>query len=160
MAATREALTPPGNLLRIEDEQSPVRLGAEQGVIRVAGGRHRREVPAGFGLPSAAVAEDLSTEMVAVPACPGAPGSSELILEARVVQGGGRVLPVFSNVGKLVETLGQSQPWAVLPLERALAFAGAAGVEDVALDPVLSPGAWQWGPGDLAGLEQRRQAHG
>lgn len=98
--------------------------------------------------------------MVAVPARPGGAGRAELILEARVVPGGGRVLPVFSSVGKLVEALGQSQPWAVLPLERALAFAGAAGVPDVALDPVLSPAAWKWGPGDLAALEQRRQPYG
>jgi hypothetical protein len=129
-------------------------------VIGVAADAHRRQIPAGFVLAQAAVAEDLSTEMIAAPARPGAPGSGELTLEARVVQGGGRVLPVFSSVGKLVGALGQWQPWAVLPLERALALAGAAGVKDVLLDPVLSPQAWKWSPAGLASLEQRRQASG
>ena len=74
--------------------------------------------------------------------------------------GGGQVLPVFSSVGKLVEALGPSQPWAVLPLERAMTFAGAAGVEHVVLDPVLSPGTWKWSPADLADIEQWRQWRG
>ena len=126
----------------------------------MAAGTHRRQVPAGFALAQAAVAQDLSAGMIAAPARPGPPGSGELILEARVVPGGGRVLPVFSSVGKLAGALGQWQPWAVLPLERARALAGAAGVEEVVLDPVLSPQAWKWSPADLASLEQRRQASG
>jgi len=57
----------------------------------VAAGTNRRQVPAGLARAPAAVAQDLSTGMIAAPACPGAPGSGELTLEARVVQGGGRV---------------------------------------------------------------------
>lgn len=96
-------------------------------------------------------------EMVAAPAHPGVPGSDELLLEARPLPGHGKVLPVFSTVGKLVAALGQSQPWAVLPLERAREMAAAAGVELVALDPVMSPETWQWGPQDLDDFEQGRR---
>lgn len=94
--------------------------------------------------------------MVAVPAHPGAAGSGELFLEARRLPGDERVLPVFSTVRKLVDVLGQSQPWAVLPLERVREMAAAAGVGRLALDPVMSPGTWKWAPQDLDDFEQRR----
>jgi hypothetical protein len=41
-----------------------------------------------------------------------------------------------------------------------MTFAGAAGVEHVVLDPVLSPGTWKWSPADLADIEQWRQWRG
>jgi hypothetical protein len=97
--------------------------------------------------------------MVTVPAHPGAPGSGELFLEARKLPGNRRVLPVFSTVGKLVDALGQAQPWAMLPLERARQMATVAGIDVVALDPVMSPETWKWRPQDLDEFEQRRRSH-
>lgn len=98
-------------------------------------------------------------DIVAVPAHPGAPGSGELFMEARRLPGNRKVLPVFSTVGKLVDALGQLQPWAMLPLERARQMAVAAEIDVVALDPVMSPETWKWRPQDLGVFEQRRQWH-
>jgi hypothetical protein len=97
--------------------------------------------------------------MVVTPAHPGAPGSGEFFLEARQLAGNRRVLPVFSTVGKLVGALGRAQPWAMLPLERARQLASAAGIEVIALDPVMSPETWKWRPQDLDNFEQRRRSH-
>jgi hypothetical protein len=92
---------------------------------------------------------------VAVPARPGAPGTDELLLEARDLPDG-RVLPVFSTVRALVAQLGEAQPWAVLPLGRARQLAAAAGVGRVALDPVVTPEAWRWNPRQVAEYGQGR----
>jgi hypothetical protein len=86
---------------------------------------------------------------VAVPAHPGAGG--ELLLEARQ-QPGGLVLPVFSSVRVLVTALGQSQPWAVVPLARVRAAATAAEVDRILLDPSVGDDAWLWEPRDLGGF--------
>jgi len=97
--------------------------------------------------------------MVAAPAHPGAPGSGEFFLEARQLPGNRRVLPVFSTVGKLVEALGEAQPWATLPLGRATQMAAEAGIDLVALDPVMGPETWKWDPHDLDKFERRRGPH-
>jgi hypothetical protein len=110
-----------------------------------------------FSLP-AAVPEG-TPEMVVAPAHPGSPRSGELFIEARKLPGNGRVLPVFSTVSKLVDALGHAQPWAMLPLERARQMATAAGIDVIALDPVMSPETWKWRPPDLAAFEQRRRSH-
>ena len=104
------------------------------------------------------IAGDGRLELVAAPAHPAAPGSGELFLEARRLPGYGRVLPVFSTVGRLVAALGPSQPWAVLPLHRVRKMTAAAGVGLVALDPVMSPETWKWSPQDLQDFEQHRGA--
>lgn len=91
---------------------------------------------------------------VAVPARPGAPGAGEVLLEARDLPDG-KVLPVFSTVRGLVEQLGGAQPWAVLPLDRARQLAAAAGVAQVALDPVVSPEAWRWNAQRVADYDER-----
>jgi hypothetical protein len=107
----------------------------------------------------AATADDGAPEMVTAPAHPGAPGSGEFFLEARLLPGDRRVLPVFSTVSKLVDALGDAQPWAMLPLEQARQMATAAGIEVIALDPVMSPETWKWRPQDLDDFEQRRRSH-
>jgi hypothetical protein len=96
--------------------------------------------------------------LVAVPAHPGGPGSGRLFLEARDSPHGGRVLPVFSTVGRLVAALGPAQPWAVLPPDRARDMATAAGVGRIVLDPDVSPGAWRWAVRDLQDFGRARRA--
>lgn len=91
--------------------------------------------------------------LVAVPAHPGA--GDQLIFEARR-QPGGLVLPVFSSVRALVAALGESQPWAVLPLASVTDAAAAAKVDRVVLDPEVSDDAWRWEPLDLGGLSWRQ----
>jgi hypothetical protein len=106
------------------------------------------------------MAKGSGRDMVAAPAHPGAPGSGEFFLEARRLSGDRRVLPVFSTVAKLVEALGEAQPWATLPLERAAQLAAEAGIDLVALDPVMSAETWKWGSQNLDEFERRRWSHG
>jgi len=92
---------------------------------------------------------------VVVPAHPGA--GEQLIFEARQ-EPGGLVLPAFSSVRALVAALGDSQPWAVVPLAVIMSAADAAGVSLVALDPAVSDAAWRWEPVDLGGFSWRQTA--
>ena len=118
-----------------------------------------RDADLALAFPSSPAVPERAPEMVAAPAHPGAPGGGEFFLEARQLPGNRRVLPVFSTVGKLVEALGEAQPWATLPLERVRQLAAQAGIDVVALDPVMSAGTWKWDPQDLAKFEQRRRPH-
>lgn len=91
--------------------------------------------------------------LVAVPAHPGSePG--DLVLEARR-QPQGVVLPVFSSVRLLISALGQSQPWAVMPLGKAGDLAASAEVDEIAFAPEMSADAWQWQPFEASGLTWR-----
>lgn len=93
--------------------------------------------------------------LIVVPAHPGA--GDQLIFEARR-QLDGLVLPVFSSVSLLVAALGQSQPWAVLPLAQVIEAAAAARVSRVVQDPAVSDDAWRWEPADLCGFTWRESA--
>jgi hypothetical protein len=93
--------------------------------------------------------------LVAVPAHPG-PDHDELVLEARH-QPEGVVLPVFSSVRALVDALGDSQPWAVMPLGNVGDMAAAAEVDEIAFDPEISPEAWRWQPYEASGLDWRQR---
>lgn len=64
----------------------------------------------------------------------------------------GLVLPVFSSVRVLVEALGKSQPWAVLPLSKVNELASAASVDEIALDPEVTTDAERWQPYETGGL--------
>jgi hypothetical protein len=85
------------------------------------------------------------------------PGNDgDVIFEVRELSGGGRAMPVFTTVMRLVATLGQDQPWVALPLRNLQAIMGGAGVDTVVLDPRAQPGAWRWQASDLQALERRR----
>lgn len=88
--------------------------------------------------------------LVVVPAHPGF-GPGELVLEARRLSQG-VVLPVFSSVRLLIDSLGQAQPWAIMPLGKAADLAGTEGVERIVFDPALSADAWQWEPSEAEGV--------
>jgi SseB protein N-terminal domain len=104
--------------------------------------------PAGGGLP----------EIVAAPARqdirPGHEG--DVIFEVRELSDGGRALPVFTTVKRLVAALGPDQPWVALPLRNIQAIMGGAGVPRVVIDPQILPGAWRWQASDLRALERRQ----
>ena len=104
--------------------------------------------PAGGGLP----------EVVVVPARqdvrPGHDG--EVVFEVRELSDGGRALPVFTTVKRLVATLGPDQPWVALPLRNIQAIMGGAGVDRVVIDPQAQPGTWRWQPSDLQALIERQ----
>ena len=104
--------------------------------------------PAGGGLP----------EIVVAPARqdvrPGHEG--DVIFEVREISDGGRALPVFTTVRRLVETLGPDQPWVALPLKSIQAIMGGAGVDRVVIDPQAQPGTWRWQESDLQALIRRQ----
>lgn len=62
---------------------------------------------------------------------------------------GETVAIAFSNVGRLVEQLGQSQPWMVMDSGRLKQYLAAVGVTQVLLDPELGEDAGRWTPQDL-----------
>jgi hypothetical protein len=76
----------------------------------------------------------------------------DVIFEVRELSDGGRGLPVFTTVRRLVETLGPDQPWVAVPLRNMQAIMGGAGVDRVVIDPVAQPGTWRWQPSDLQAL--------
>lgn len=88
-------------------------------------------------------------QMVVVPPHPGAGG--QLILEARR-DGDSLVLPVFSTVRALVDGLGQSQPWAIMPLPHVVQHAADGGIDRLILDPEVTDDAWRWEAQDLGGF--------
>ncbi|HSZ40294.1 MAG TPA: SAV_915 family protein [Trebonia sp.] len=87
--------------------------------------------------------------LVAVPAHPGA--GEQVIFEARR-QADEVVLPVFSSVRALVAALGESQPWAVLPLSTVRENVSAGGADRLVIDPEVTDEAWRWEPRDLGGF--------
>lgn len=102
--------------------------------------------------PAAAGEQFGPPELVIVPAHPVRGGDVEFEtrqeLPSRTI-----VLPVFSTVGRLVQTLGPAQPWVAMPLVSVRELAGSAGLREVRLDPSAAPGAWRWDDQDLARLE-------
>ena len=78
---------------------------------------------------------------------------TDVIFEVHETGDGGRALPVFTTVERLVAALGPDQPWVALPLANAQRIMGAAGVDKIALDPGGQPGARRWQESDLEALE-------
>jgi hypothetical protein len=81
-------------------------------------------------------------------------GSTEIVFEVRQAANGMDVVPVFSSIRHLVDTLGPAQPWVALPLIKMRELAAAGGFRQVVLDPVVQPGAWRWRYSDLETLDQ------
>jgi hypothetical protein len=122
----------------------PETRGGDDTVTAAGGG----SAEAGAGLPGVVVA----------PARPDIrPGhEGDMVLEVRRLAAGGRALPVFTSVSRLVAVLGAQQPWVAIPLRNAREIAGSAGVDRIALDPEAGPGTWRWQASDLGALERRQ----
>lgn len=69
---------------------------------------------------------------------------------------GGRALPVFTTVKRLVAALGPDQPWVAVPLRNIQAIMGGVGVDRVVIDPQAQAGTWRWQPNDLQALIGRQ----
>jgi SseB protein N-terminal domain len=80
----------------------------------------------------------------------------DVIFEVRQLSDGGRALPVFTTVSRLVAVLGPEQPWVAIPLRNVEAIVGGAGVDRVVVDPQADPNAWRWRASDLEALERRQ----
>jgi hypothetical protein len=81
---------------------------------------------------------------------------ADVVFEVRRASDGGRALPVFTTVERLVATLGPEQPWAALPLRNIQHLMSAAGVPTIVIDPGAEPGAWRWQMSDLEDLARRQ----
>jgi hypothetical protein len=101
-------------------------------------------------------------EIVFAPARPDVrPGyTADVIFEVRQVSDGGRALPVFTTVERLVAVLGPEQPWVALPLRNIQVVAGGAGVDRVVIDPGAEPGTWRWQATDIEALKRAEAANG
>lgn len=100
-----------------------------------------------------------ATVMVFVPAHPEVlDGREQPAVEVRQRPDGRRELPVFSSLERLVQTLGQFQPWVALRLEKLQRAAYAAGVDRILIDPAASPDVWRWGSEDLDELRGKLMA--
>jgi len=100
---------------------------------------------------------DGRAEIVFAPARPDIrPGhDGDVIFEVRQLADGGRGMPVFTDVKRLVAALGPDQPWVALPLANIRVIMGGAGVDRVVIDPEAEPAAWRWQDSDLEALERR-----
>jgi hypothetical protein len=114
-----------------------------------------QELPGNHGEPGSQAVPDrpVLPEFVIVPAHPDN-GSTEIAFEVRQAANGTDVLPVFSSVRHLVNTLGPAQPWVAMPLIKVRELAAAGGIQQVVLDPETRSGAWRWQYSDLETLEQ------
>jgi hypothetical protein len=81
---------------------------------------------------------------------------ADVVFEVRRAPDGGRALPVFTTVERLVATLGPEQPWVALPLRNIQHLMSAAGVPTIVIDPGAEPGAWRWQMSDLEDLARRQ----
>jgi hypothetical protein len=82
--------------------------------------------------------------------------NGDVVFEVRELPDGGRVMPVFTTVRRLVAALGPHQPWVALPLRKVQEIMGGAGVYSVVLDPQAHPRAWRWQASDLRALGRMR----
>jgi hypothetical protein len=71
-------------------------------------------------------------------------GRKDVVFEARTLESGKAAGIAFTSIQRLVDALGQAQPWVAMPLGRFRELMGAAGVEDVALDPKVPQDAMRW----------------
>jgi hypothetical protein len=110
------------------------------------------------GEPGSGAGQADLPEIVFAPARPDVrPGhDTDVIFEVRRTSDGGRALPVFSAVERLVSALGPQQPWVALPLRNIQRIIGGAGVDRIVLDPDAESGAWRWQASDIEALERRQ----
>ena len=82
---------------------------------------------------------------------------ADVIFEVRQTSDGGRALPVFTAVERLVSALGPQQPWVALPLRNIQKIIGNAGVDRIVLDPDAESGTWRWQASDIQALRRAQR---
>lgn len=105
--------------------------------------------------PEPDLSGDLSDTTVFVPAHPGVDqGESTIRFELRQVNDEEMVAPAFTSLEKLVEQLGEAQPWVSVTIERLRALTQVMGVEKIYLDPEVEAGSGQWTTEDLEDFQE------
>ena len=104
---------------------------------------------------------DGELEVVLVPAHPVVSGEAvDVGFETRLLSSGQPALMAFTTLDKLVQALGDQQPWIAVPAARIVGAARTAGFPLV-LDPIVDPGAPRWtneGIQQLAAAQRSRRA--
>lgn len=84
-------------------------------------------------------------ELVYVPARPWpVEGQRQIALETRQTASGKHVGLVFSSVERLVEALGDCQPWVLMPVRTLRSGLGRYGVAEYLVDPQVPRECWRW----------------
>jgi hypothetical protein len=108
-------------------------------------------------LPAGEVVTD--TDLVLAAAHPRVTNDrKDVVFEVRKLESGRTAGIAFTSRRHLVEALGPSQPWVVIALGRFRELMGAAGVDDVAVNPSVSPDAVLWQPEDIEAFIAGEQA--
>lgn len=98
------------------------------------------------------------THVVYVPAHPiTSRGRKDVGFEIRELESGEKAAIAFTSLPRLVEALGNSQPWLAMPMTRLLDLMGSQGVAQVAVDPTVPAKAWRWKPDDVNRMTKGRQ---
>jgi hypothetical protein len=98
------------------------------------------------------------TRVVYVPAHPiTSGGRKDVGFEIRELETGEKAAIAFTSLPRLVEALGNSQPWLAMSMVRLLDVMGSRGVARVAVDPTVPPKAWRWKPEDVSGMTKGRK---
>jgi hypothetical protein len=84
-------------------------------------------------------------------------GRKDVGFELRQLESGEKAAIAFTSLPRLVEALGNSQPWLAMPMARLRDLMGSRGVAQVAVDPTVPSGAWRWNADDVRGMSQRRK---
>jgi type III secretion system (T3SS) SseB-like protein len=91
------------------------------------------------------------SDVVYVPAHPITAGNRKDVgFETRQLASGEQAALAFTSLPRLVESLGESQPWLAMPMGHLRSLMATNGVGKVALDPTVPAEAWRWGPEDLS----------
>jgi hypothetical protein len=107
-------------------------------------------IGAGDGFGQDDLPEAVSDSVVFVPAHPGVDkGESTVRFELRQMSDGQPAAQAFTSVEKLVEQLGEAQPWLSMHIGRLRVLAQMMGVETVCVDPEVKPGSGRWTEDDL-----------
>lgn len=97
-------------------------------------------------------------EVVYVPAHPITAGArKDVAFETRQLESGGQAAIAFTSLSRLVDTLGNSQPWVAMPMGRLRELMGSNGIGQVAVDPVVPTDAWRWQQKGIRDMLEKRE---
>jgi hypothetical protein len=84
-------------------------------------------------------------------------GRKDVGFELRPLESGEKAAIAFTSLPRLVQALGNSQPWVAMRMGRLRELMGTRGVAQLALDPTVPSGAWRWKPDDVRGMSRGRE---
>lgn len=93
---------------------------------------------------------DASDQVVFVPAHPGTDGRESTVrFELRKMSDGRPAMLAFTSAERLVEGLGEVQPWLSMNMDRLRTLTAVIGIDTICVDPQVKPGTGRWTEDDL-----------